>query len=64
MIPASYLFRDVYQQHWETEALPDTEPHPVRFRDGLLTPLRILLTQLLQRHGKPGRIYFGTHAYD
>lgn len=37
MIPASYLFKDIYRQHWqEPDAIPTaSEPHQ---RSGLVVP--------------------------
>ena len=64
MIPASYLFKDMYQQAWETpDAEPGTEPRQ-RFFDGLVTPIAAAFGALLRARHKPGTRYLGTHAYD
>ena len=62
MIPASYMFKDIYHQHWENE---ETSPQPVDNNQfgGMTTPAWHLMLTLLHRRFKPGRQYFGAHAY-
>ena len=64
MIPASYMFKDIYHQHWEEDATIRKTPQQVRFPNGLTTPVQLLAKAMLHRNGKPGRQYFGVHAYD
>jgi hypothetical protein len=62
MIPASYMFKDIYHQQWEQE---QTMPHaPEHHQSGVTTPAWHLMLALLHRRAKPGRHYFGVHAYD
>ncbi|MGB3339431.1 MAG: hypothetical protein WBA73_19820 [Devosia sp.] len=63
MIPASYLFKDVYHQHWE-------EPEPLRhvvgkpsFFSGLMTPLAGVLETVLTPRTRAARHHRG-HAYE
>ncbi len=62
MIPASYMFKDVYHQHWEQEqtATQATAQRPT----GETTPAWHLMLALLHRRAKPGRSYLGVHAYE
>jgi hypothetical protein len=40
MIPASYLFKDIYKHHWEDAAeVPTVVENRSRFLDGLMTPI-------------------------
>jgi hypothetical protein len=64
MIPASYLFKDIYRQHWE-EA--DTAPAAIeknhRFFDGLVTPIASAINAVLAHRRPHGRMPRG-HAYE
>ncbi|MCR6673914.1 hypothetical protein [Devosia ginsengisoli] len=60
MIPASYLFKDIYRQHWEAPAAIKTR----RFPDGLLRPLARAVSALLAHQDKTRSHHFGAHAYD
>src|SRR5690606_34573952 len=51
MIPASYLFKDIYRQHWEEPEAP-AAIETRRFPDGLLRPLARAVSALLARQGK------------
>jgi hypothetical protein len=65
MIPASYLFKDLYQQHWEEDTSTPTLPvEQTRFTNGLTTPIYYRLAAILRKRDKAGRRYFGVHAYD
>jgi hypothetical protein len=64
MIPASYLFKDLYQQHWEEDTSTPAPIEHTRFNDGLTTPIHHLFTAIVRRRDKAGRRYFGVHAYD
>ena len=52
MIPASYLFRDVYRQAWEE---PDWGPHRSRRHhvEGLMSPLAAAVSALLAWRLRP-----------
>lgn len=64
MIPASYLFKDLYRQSWETpDALPVRE-HRHRFLDGLVSPLAAAVTALLAPRTKKHGHRFGSHAWE
>lgn len=63
MIPASYLFKDIYRQQWEREPLALAPTETRNPSGGVMTPLKAFLQALLHQ-GKPGRAYFGVHAYD
>jgi hypothetical protein len=62
MIPASYLYKGFYHQHWEQEArtVQGTQPAP---HSGHLITAHRLLKSLLHRIG-PDRHSLGAHAYD
>ena len=62
MIPASYLFKDIYRQHWDTPDAPVTE-RSHRFTSGLLSPLTGIVATIARRRRAPAR-HFGVHAYD
>ena len=62
MIPASYLFKDIYRQHWDTPDAPVTERNR-RFTSGLLSPLTGIVATIARRRQAPAR-HFGVHAYD
>lgn len=62
MIPASYLFKNLYHETWETADVPAMkESHP-RFPTGLMRPLTMAITALLSRSNGTHR--FGGHAYE
>jgi len=60
LIPASYLFKNTYYQHWEEPDLPQlkTQQKP-RFFDGLVAPLLAAMPALFV-HGPRA----GEHSYD
>ena len=62
MIPASYLFKDIYRQHWDTPDAPVTA-RSHHFITGLLSPLTGIVATLARRRRAPAR-HFGVHAYD
>ncbi|MBE0560892.1 MAG: hypothetical protein IH622_08755 [Ochrobactrum anthropi] len=64
MIPASYLFRDVYQQHWEEPDAPVVNHHRRRFFDGLTTPLAGAVSAVFARRSRARDHYRGSHAYE
>ena len=64
MIPPSYMFKGIYHQHWEQEVPVEPDIEPVPFSGGLTTRVQLLLRSMLHRTSKPGRRYFGVHAYD
>lgn len=64
MIPASYLFKDIYHQHWE-EA-PEASAHIEknhRFIDGLMTPIASAIARVLARRGNNGTVPH-RHVYE
>ncbi len=63
MIPASYMFKDIYHQQWEQKASDSALTGGTSSTDGLITPTKLLFQAMLHR-SKPGRAYFGVHAYD
>jgi hypothetical protein len=52
MIPASYLFKTVYDQAW-TEPAPETTAQPEPPVKGTLSPLRDWLLATFRRHTAP-----------
>ena len=64
MIPASYLFKDVYQQHWEDPNAPVVANHRRRFFDGLTTPLAGAISAVFARRSRARDHYLGGHAYE
>ena len=61
MIPASYLFKNIYRQHWEEAEAPALSKSR-RFPDGLLRPLARAVSTLLSRQGKSRSHHIGVHA--
>jgi hypothetical protein len=64
MIPASYLFKDIYHQQWEANQIQAEAVVNDNSSHGLLTPIRHFLQLMHNSRSKPGRAYFGIHAYD
>lgn len=64
MIPASYMFKNVYYQTWEEADAPVVTRHRHRFFDGLATPLAGAISAVLGRGPKTRAHYFGGHAYE
>ncbi len=64
MIPASYLFKDIYNQHWEEPEAPTVIHHRSRFFDGLTTPLAGAISAILARRPTARGHRFGGHAYE
>lgn len=52
MIPASYLFKDIYQQTWEEPDAPAVTHHRRRFLDGLATPFAGAIAAVLHRRDR------------
>lgn len=63
MIPASYLFKEVYKQSWETAEAPTIVAPRNSYIDGLLTPIAGAISALFQRHRDPVS-HYGIHAHD
>ena len=63
MIPASYLFKDMYRQTWEEPDAP-VVAHRRRFFDGLAMPLAGAISAIVGRGPKVRAHYLGGHAYD
>ena len=64
MIPASYLFKDVYRRTWEEPDEPAVVHHRRRFFDGLTTPLAGAVSAVLARSPRHATHHFGGHAYE
>jgi hypothetical protein len=64
MIPASYLFRNTYRQHWEEPEVPVVAHRNSRFFDGLTTPLAGAIRAVLAHHPTGHEHRFGGHAYE
>lgn len=64
MIPASYLFKDIYRQHWEEPDAPSVIHHRSRFFDGLTTPLAGAISAILAQRPKARAHHLGGQAYE
>lgn len=64
MIPASYLFKDIYRQHWEEVEVPVVVENRGRFLDGLLSPIAGAVTAVLHRRPAASHRRLGRHAYE
>ena len=63
MIPASYLFKQVYSQAWEEPTVP-APIQKARARKGLMTPLTGAIRTLLSHGPKTRGHHIASHAYD
>ncbi|QQR37660.1 hypothetical protein JI749_08680 [Devosia oryziradicis] len=63
MIPASYLFKDVYRQSWEEPEAPVVLRRQ-RFFDGLTTPLAGAISAILAQRPTIRAHRLGGHAYE
>ena len=53
MIPASYLFKGIYKQHWEDAAeVPAVIHHRSHYLDGLMTPIAGAIAAVLHRRDR------------
>lgn len=64
MIPASYLFKDIYHQHWEEPAAPVVVENNRRFIGGLMTPVAAAIGAVFHRPTRAQQRHFGGHAYE
>jgi hypothetical protein len=64
MIPASYLFKEIYHQTWEEPDTPVVTHHRRRFFDGLATPFAGAISAVFARRSKASDNYLGGHAYE
>ena len=64
MIPASYLFKDLYRQTWETPDAPIVVEHRQRFLDGLVSPVAAAVIALLGTRIKKHGHRVGGHAWE
>lgn len=62
MIPASYLFKQVYHQVWSEPDAPAVTEANRRFLDGLNIPLAAAVIALFARRNT--HRHFTSHAYD
>lgn len=62
MIPASYLFKDIYHQHWDEPDAPVIIERPRRFGSGLLRPLAAATTTLFHRPSRAYSHHAASHA--
>lgn len=64
MIPASYLFKNAYRQHWEEPDAPIVQKKGPSFFRGLMTPIAGAIDTIFT-HGHRNRDqHIGGHAYD
>jgi hypothetical protein len=61
MIPASYLFKQVYHQQWEDNAAVRPQH---RFLAGLLTPIAAGIAAVRHRRPQRSERLLGGHVYD
>lgn len=65
MIPASYLFKQVYRQNWEeVEPAPAVVERKSRFFDGLAMPIAAAALALFARRHRRDEQRFGSHAHE
>lgn len=64
MIPASYLFKDIYHQHWEEPVAPVVIERKHRFLAGLLNPLTAPAIALFATRERRETHRFGGRAYE
>ena len=64
MIPASYLFKDLYRQSWETPDTPVIAEPRQRFTNGLVTPIALAVIALFAKRTKKHGHRSGSHAYE
>lgn len=64
MIPASYLFKSVYHQHWEEPDPAPRAPRGLGFFSGLMTPFGGVLEAVLSARSLTSRHHRGGHAYE
>lgn len=62
MIPASYLFKDIYHQHWDEPDAPIIIERQRRLGGGLLRPLAAAITALLHRPTRAYSHHAASHA--
>lgn len=62
MIPASYLFKDIYHQHWDEPDAPIIVERPRRFGGGLLRPLAAAAAALFRRPSRAYSHHAASHA--
>ena len=63
MIPASYMFKDVYRRHWE-EAEPVAAESRSRFHEGLFTPIAGAVVAVFHRRPTRAARHFAGPAYE
>ncbi|MET3924710.1 hypothetical protein [Devosia sp. 2618] len=64
MIPASYMFKDIYHQHWEQPDAPASAEQNHAPKGGLLTPLAHLLRAITTRRKSATGYQISSPAYD
>lgn len=64
MIPPSYLFKDIYHQHWEEPTAPTVFEQKHRFMVGLMNPLAAPVIALFAIRERRDARKLGSHAYD
>jgi hypothetical protein len=64
MIPASYLFKNTYRQHWEEPDLPSYPQERRSFFTGLMTPIAGAIDAVFTRGHKGAQHHIGGHAYE
>lgn len=64
MIPASYLLKDIYKQHWEEAEVPKVVHHRSHYLDGLMTPIAGAIVAVFHRSDRHTVRHYGVHAHD
>lgn len=64
MIPASYLFKDIYHQHWEEPVAPAIIEQKHRFIAGLMSPLAAPVIALFAIRERRAARRLGGHSYE
>ena len=64
MIPASYLFKDTYRQHWEEPEPAQRLPKGPSFFSGLMTPIVGAIEAVLGPRSRQARHHLRGHAYE
>lgn len=65
MIPASYMFKDIYKQKWEdADTAPAITENRGHFIDGLMTPIAGAISALFHRRHHRSANGYSSHAYE
>ena len=64
MIPASYLFKNLYHQTWENPDVPVARESQPRLPGGLMRPLTAAIAAIFSRSKMNNAPHLGAHAYE